>query len=138
MLIILGFEGLESQAVIIVSALISLSLSLGLVSEHLVEYAIPYLVFCIVGFISIATILISGTDSIATIVLAVGHGIAGMIIFLLPIILSIQGSLPAGSTLVGVGGALIGVGGLLLALLRMGKPIISRKIFLTILPVLLF
>ncbi len=77
-------------------------------------------------------------SNIATIVLAVVHGIAGMIIFLLPIILSIQGSVPAGYTLVGIGGALIGAGGLLLAFLRMGKPILSRKIILTILPVLLF
>ncbi len=115
MLFILGFEGLESQAVIIVSVLISLSLSLGLILEHLVEYAIPDLVFCIVGFIAIAITRFSVTDSIATIVLAVGHGIAGLIIFLLPIMLSIKGSIPAGSALVGVGGALIGVGGLLLA-----------------------
>jgi len=138
LLIILGFEGLESQAVVIVSTLIPLSLSLGLISEHLVEYTIPYLVFCVVGFAAIAITRFSVTDRIATIVLAVVHGIAGMIIFLLPIILSIQGSSPAGYALVGVGGALIGVGGLLLAFLRMGKPILSQKTVLTILPILLF
>jgi hypothetical protein len=94
-LIILGFEGLESQAVVIVSTLIPLSLSLGLISEHLVGYTIPYLVFCVVGFTAIAITRFSVTGSIATIVLAVGHGTAGMIIFLLPIMLSIKGSIPA-------------------------------------------
>jgi len=138
LLIILGFEGLESQIVVIVSALIPLSLSLGLVSEHLVEYTIPYLIFCVVGFTAIAITRFSVTDKIAAIVLAVVHGIAGLIIFLLPIFLSIQGAMPAGFALVGLGGAVIGLGGLLLAFLKAGKPIISQKTILTLLPGLLF
>ena len=138
LLIILGFEGLESQAVIIVSALIPLSLSLGLVSEHLVGYTIPYLIFCGVGFIAIAITRFSVTSKIATIILAVVHGIAGLIIFLLPISLSIQGAMPAGFALVGLGGAVIGLGGLLLAFLKAGKPILSQKTILTLLPGLLF
>ena len=138
LLIILGFEGLESQAVVIVSALIPLSLSLGLVSEHLVEYTIPYLVFCLVGFIAIAITRFSVTDIIATIVLAVVHGISGLIVFLLPIFLSIQGAMPVGFALVGIGGAVIGLGGLLLVFLKAGKPILSQKTILTLLPGLLF
>jgi hypothetical protein len=138
LLIILGFEGLESQIVVIVSALIPLSLSLGLVSEHLVEYTIPYLIFCVVGFTAIAITRFSVTDKIAAIVLAVVHGIAGLIIFLLPIFLSIQGAMPAGFALVGLGGAVIGLGGLLLAFLKAGKPILSQKTILTLLPGLLF
>jgi len=138
LLIILGFEGLEKQAVVIVSTLIPLSLSLGLVSEHLVRYTIPYLIFCGVGFIAIAITRFSVTGKIATIVLAVVHGIAGLIIFLLPIFLSIQGAMPAGFALVGLGGAVIGLGGLLLAFLKAGKPILSQKTILTLLPGLLF
>jgi len=138
LLIILGFEGLESQIVVIVSALIPLSLSLGLVSEHLVEYTIPYLIFCVVGFTAIAITRFSVTDKIAAIVLTVVHGIAGLIIFLLPIFLGIQGAMPAGFALVGLGGAVIGLGGLLLAFLKAGKPILSQKTILTLLPGLLF
>ncbi len=138
LLIILGFEGLESQAVVIVSTLIPLSLSLGLVSEHMPRYAIPYLIFCGLGFIAIAITRFSVTGKIATIVLAVVHGIAGLIIFLLPIFLSIQGAMPAGFALVGLGGAVIGLGGLLLAFLKAGKPILSQKTILTLLPGLLF
>ncbi len=138
LLIILGFEGLESQAVVIVSTLIPLSLSLGLVSEHLVEYTLHYLVFCVVGFTAIVITRFSVISRIATIVLAMVHGIAGLIIFLLPIFLSIRGTMPAGFALVGLGGALIGLGGLLLAFLKAGKPILSQKTILTLLPSLLF
>jgi len=138
LLIILGFEGLEKQAIVIVSALIPLSLSLGLVSEHLVEYTTPYLFFCGVGLLAIAITRFSVTGKIATIVLAIIHGIAGLIIFLLPIFLSIQGAMPAGFALVGLGGAIIGLGGLLLAFLKAGKPILSQKTILSLLPGLLF
>jgi len=138
LLIILGFEGLESQIIVIVSARIPLSLSLGLVSEHLDGYTIPYLIFCVVGFTAIAITRFSVTGKIAAIVLAVVHGIAGLIIFLLPIFLSIRGAMPAGFVLVGLGGAVIGLGGLLLAFLKAGEPILSQKTILTLLPSLLF
>ena len=137
MLIILGFEGLKNQPVVIVSTLIPVGISLGLISEHLSKFLVPYLVFCMVGFTSIVITRYSSGGKIATIVLAIVHGIAGLIIFLFPIILSIQGTYSAGYSLVGVGGALIGLGGLLLAFLKTGKPILSEETIFRVLPVLL-
>ncbi len=137
LLIILGFEGLENQAVVIVSTLIPLSISLGLVAEHLPQYKYPYLVFAVLGFAAIAITRYAAENKTATIVLAVTHGIAGSLITFLPMSLSIQGKVPAGYFLVGVAGALIGVGGLLLAFLKAGKPILSQKTILTVLPILL-
>ncbi len=137
LLIILGFEGLESQVVVIVSTLIPLSISLGLVAEHLPQYKYPYLVFAVLGFAAIAITRYAAENKTATIVLAVTHGIAGSLITFLPMILSIQGKVPTGYFLVGVAGALIGVGGLLLAFLKAGKPIIPQKMILTVLPLLL-
>jgi hypothetical protein len=75
--------------------------------------------------------------TVPTITLASVHGIAGLTIFLLPIVLAAQGSAGAAFSLVGVGGALIGVGGLLLLFLRTGRPIVSRAIILRALPGLL-
>ena len=68
------------------------------------------------------------------IVLAVVHGISGMVIFLLPILLSLNGVTEVGFFLVGIGGALIGLGGLLLSFLKTGRPILSRETILTLLP----
>jgi hypothetical protein len=139
LLIIMGFEILDSPWVIIVSTIIPLSLSSGLIAEYLPQITIPYLIFAIAGFLAIVyTRLNANTPKkTATIVLAAIHGIAGMLIFLLPIILAAQGTLPGGFALVGVGGALIGVGGLLLAFLKAGKPILPQKTILTLLPGLL-
>jgi hypothetical protein len=137
LLIILGFEGLESQAVVITSALVPLSISLGLISEHLPAYTLPYLVFCISGFLLIALTRFTASSQAATIVLALIHGIAGLIITFLPVILFFQGDVPAGYILVGLGGGLIGIGGLLLAFLKAGIPILSQKTILSVLPGLL-
>lgn len=137
LLIILGFEILDSSLVVIVSTIIPLSLSLGLVWEYLVEIRMYYLAFAIVGFLAVVITRQVIPGRAAVIVLAVVHGIAGMVIFLLPIVLSIQGVTNWGFIFVGIGGALIGIGGLLLSFLKTGRPILSRDAILTILPGLL-
>ena len=138
MLIILGFEGLDSSLVAIVTTMLPLALSLGLVWDYLPAWRIPYLAFVVVGFAAVALTRVIRAGRAATITLAVVHGVAGLIIFGLPIYLSLTGTTPPGFALVGVGGALIGVGGLMLSFLRMGKPILSQSTILTILPALLF
>jgi hypothetical protein len=138
LLIILGFDVLDSPVVVIVSTIIPLALSLGLVWEHLATYRTLYLVFTIIGFLAVTlTRTIPMRNKLPTIAVAVVHGIAGMTIFLLPIILSIQGVMKPAFALVGIGGALIGIGGLLLSFLKAGKPILSKDIILKVLPGLL-
>ena len=137
LLIILGFEGLESQVVVIISTLIPLSISLGLIAEHLPQYTLPYMIFVFLGFAAVAVTRYTVEGKIATLVLAVTHGIAGLLITFLPVVLSIQGNVSTGYILVGLGGALIGLGGLLLAFLKAGKPILQRETILSVLPGLL-
>ncbi|MFZ5905551.1 MAG: hypothetical protein ACOYZ8_18585 [Chloroflexota bacterium] len=137
LLIIWGFEVLDSPAVVIVSTIIPLTLSLGLVWQY-ASFGTSYLVFAIAGFLAVTlTRSIPTPGKTPTIVLAITHGIAGMTIFLLPIILSVQGKTQPLFSLVGVGGALIGIGGLMLSFLKAGKPILSRETILKILPGLL-
>ena len=138
LLIILGFDVLDSPIVVIVSTIIPLTLSLGLVWEHFASFRISYLVFAIIGFAAVTfTRSTPMKNKIPTITIAMVHGIAGMTIFLLPVILSIQGLMKPAFALVGMGGALIGIGGLLLSFLKAGKPILSRETILRIFPGLL-
>ncbi len=138
LIFILGMEILDSPLVVIVSTIIPLSLAVGLVWQHLASWRTSYLVFAIIGFLAVTlTRLSPASGKIPTIVLAIVHGIAGMTIFLLPIVFSIQGNARPMFSLVGVGGALIGVGGLLLSFLKTGKPILSREIILKLFPILL-
>lgn len=139
LIFILGMEVLDSPIVVIVSTIIPLSLAVGLVWQHLASWRTSYLVFAIIGFLAITlTRTIPTPGKTPTIVLAIVHGIAGMTIFLLPIVLSIQGKAHPIFSLVGVGGALIGIGGLALSFLKAGKPILSQEVIHKILPVILF
>jgi hypothetical protein len=138
LIIIMGFEVLDSPKVVIVSTIIPLTLSLGLVWQHLASFRTLYRVFVIIGFLAIViTRSFPMPSKFPTIVLVFVHGVAGMTIFLLPIILSMQGQANLLFSLVGIGGSLIGVGGLLLSFLKVGKPILSRETILKVLPGLL-
>ncbi len=146
LMIILGFEALDSPIVVIISTIIPLSLALGLVWEHLEAWRSLALGFATLGFLAIlltrsfpmqreSRMQLPG--KVPTIVLASVHGIAGLTIFLLPTILAAQGVTRPGFALVGLGGALIGLGGLLLSFLKAGKPILPRETIFRILPALL-
>ena len=92
LLIILGFEVLEAPAVVIISTLIPLSLATGLVWEYLPSFRAIYLVFALIGLVAIiVTRSFPMPGKLPTIVLALTHGVAGMTIFLLPIIFAISG-----------------------------------------------
>ena len=135
LLIILGFEVLDSPVVVIVSTVIPLSIALGLAWEHLASYRTPYLLFTLIGFLAVSvTRSIPVKGKLPTIIIAIVHGIAGMTIFLLPSILAANGTRHPAFALVGLGGAMIGLGGLLLSFLKAGKPIVPRQTILKILP----
>jgi hypothetical protein len=124
--------------VVIVSTIIPLALSLGLVAQSLPRWQTVYLIFAITGFLAVVVTRILPIQIIFQIaVLSTVHGVAGVTIFLLPILLALQGAVNPAFALVGLGGALIGVGGLLLSFLKMGKPILPRETILKILPGLL-
>jgi len=138
LLIILGFEVLDSPVVVIVSTVIPLSLALGLVWERLPVFRGAYLAFVLLGFIAVLlTRLLPMKNRLPVFTLAVVHAVAGLTITLLPLVWAFLGRSPLGFALVGVGGAMIGIGGLQLSFLKAGKPLLSRATILRILPALL-
>jgi hypothetical protein len=116
MLIILGYEALQSPWVVILAALIPLGLSSGLVAQYLPGGLTGFAVFALAGLAGILLTRLSFPGRVALLWLALVHGVAGLVIILLPILLVTRGATGAGSLLISLGGALIsGVG---LALLR--------------------
>lgn len=138
LLIILGFDVLDSRILVMATSIIPLSLSLGLIWEHFSSGRLPYLVFAILGYLAIiVTRMIDLPGQLSTAILAIVHGVAGLVVFLLPTILSAQEVTRPGFALVGLGGAFIGLAGLLLYFLKTGRPIFSREIMLSIFPAIL-
>lgn len=135
LIIINGFEVLDSPLVVIIAAIIPLGLSLGMVIENLPpDWHVAYLVFVVIGFLAILFTRFLVPERAATIVLAFVHGVAGLLIFGLPIVLVLQSVKAPMYLFMSVGGALIGIGGMLFAFLRAGKPIISAERIFMLLP----
>jgi len=137
LLMLFGFEILNNTLVVVVATLIPLSLSLGIISSYLPHYKFVYLIFSVLGLTLIFISRIRESGKLTTIVLAGVHGLAGLIITCLPLILSIKGAATSWFSLMGLGGALIGLTGLLLVFLKMEKAILSQKLIYNIFPVLL-
>jgi len=137
LLFILGWEILDSPLVIIVSTIIPLCLSLGIIAEYRPQYTNFYLFYTIVGFIGVFITRILTPGRAAVIVLAIVHGISGLTITFTPIVLTISGETSPIFILVALGGAFIGIGGLLLSFLKTGSSFITRKQIISLLPWLL-
>lgn len=139
LLIFLGWDILASPYVLTVATLIPLGISMGLMSQFLPKYKNVYFIFALIGFLAIAVTSIGGMP-LKKLAVPLFHGVAGMVIFLLPIKLSMDSKVPAGFWWVGIGGMLIGIGGIALAFVVSGSQLLffSQEVILMILaPILL-
>ena len=135
LLIFFGWDILASPYVLTVASLIPLGISMGLMNQFQPDYKKIYSWFALVGLLAIAVTSIGGMG-LKKVAVPVFHGIAGLIIFLLPFFTK---DAKKGFWLVGIGGALIGLGGIALAFLVSGAQLLffSQEYVLMILAPLL-
>jgi hypothetical protein len=136
LLIFFGWDILASPYVLTVATLIPLGISMGLMNQFQPKYKKAYSWFALVGLLAIALTSIAGLG-LKKLAVPIFHGVAGLIIFLLPFFA--QNTKP-GFWLVGIGGALIGLGGIALAFLVSGSQLLffSQEFVFMILAPLLF
>lgn len=138
LLIIFGYDILPNPLVVVVASLIPVTLAGGLVGEHVPARSRLYNLFAVVGLLALAITRFTGPRALSILTLILVHGVAGLIIFGLPLWYSFRQLAPKGFAWVGVGGALIGIGGIALAFLKTGRPILPAEvIFLILAPLLL-
>jgi len=137
LLVIMGFEVLANPLVVVISTIIPLSISLGLVAEYYPGYTTWYLALVLSGLTAVALTRFYAPGRAAAFVLIIVHGVSGLLIFCVPVLQSLTGAANPGFILVGIGGAFFGLGGILLSFLRAGRPILSQETILRVLPVLM-
>lgn len=137
LLIIFGFDILDSPWVVAIAAILPISIATGLVSEYLSEFEIACLAFGALGVLLILLSRFLLPIKLATIILAFVHGIAGLLIVILPVWITSQGKAGIGFVLVSLGGVIIGIVGLLLSILKAGKPLLPISSILALFPALL-
>ena len=137
---LLGGGSAASKLVSIVATLIPFSLAAGLVARFYPEKATPYLAVLAVGLLLIGGSKFLAMPTLAKIVYPVFHSIAGLTIFIIPILAVKQGKMKTSFYGVTVGGTLIGLGGIALGFLTAGKQLLffSGEFVLMILAPLLF
>jgi len=139
LLIFLGWGILASPYILTVATLIPLGISMGLMNQFMPQYKKAYSWFALLGLLAIAITSI-GDMSWKSIAVPLFHGVAGLIIFGLPLYISFsKESAPKGFAWVGIGGLLIGIGGIALAFLTSGKQLLffSQDVVIMILAPLL-
>lgn len=135
--IILGNDAFDSPLVVILAAIIPLGLALAMISEHQEKCIMPAMAAAGFGFLGIAGSRKINSAVISTLILAVVHGLAGLVITILPVMDCVRGETNAGFLLVSLGGLFIGAGGIVLAAWRAGKPLFAPETVLRALPLLL-
>lgn len=139
LLIFFGYGILESPYVLTIASLIPLGISMGLMNQFTPGWKKIYSWFALIGLLAIAYTSI--TDStLKRIAVPLFHGVAGLIIFGLPIKVSGEDKTPKGFFWVGIGGVLIGLGGIALAFLKSGSQLLffsSEFVFTILAPLLL-
>jgi len=139
LLIFLGWIALASPYILTIATLIPLGISMGLMNQFMPQYKKAYSWFALLGLLAIAISSI-GDMSWKSIAVPLFHGVAGLIIFGLPLYVSFsKESAPKGFAWVGIGGLLIGIGGIALAFLTSGRQLLffSQDVVLMILAPLL-
>ncbi len=138
LLMLLGFEILDSNGVLIVAVLIPVSLSLGMINQYLPQVHTIYLIVSIIAIATVAFSRFFASEKAAVIVLTIVHGLAGIVVVWIPLVLVFSGKQNLLTLLISAGGIIIGAEGLLLASSKMGKTLIATEKIYASFPTILF
>lgn len=134
LIFISGFEMMETSYLSIISSVIPLSLSAGLISEFY-----PYLqnVYLVIATLALFIILLSRyffPAKLALAILIMTHAISGCIIVLLPLLACFHNWVSWIFCQVSLGGAVIGMYGILLSFAKSEKPVMQQDKLIALFP----
>jgi hypothetical protein len=114
--------------------MLPLGFSMGLIGEFLLEYHLIYSSLISVLYAGLTIQKLRKQDKSALLFQILLHGFSGLVLFILPLVLFIQGEVESNFLGVSVGTGLVAIGGMALAFLKSGKPLLSKDQIYTIFP----
>ncbi len=136
-MILLGVDIIEHDIAALAASLLPLGFSMGLVGEHMREYHLEYSSLISVLYAGLFIQKLRGQKKMALILQVLLHGISGLMLFILPIILLAQGHAESSFLGVSVGTGFIAIGGMALGFLKSGKPLLTKNQIYTLFPAIL-
>lgn len=134
LMLLMGVDIIEHDVAALATSSLPLGFSMGLVAAFMLEYHLAYssLVSILYGGLIIQKI--RHQDKSALLFQILLHGLTGLVLFIVPLVLIIQGTVEMSYLGVSIGTGLIAISGMALAFLKSGKPILTKDQIYTIFP----
>jgi len=134
LMLLMGVDIIEHEVAALAASMLPLGFSMGLVAAFMLEYHLYYASFVSLLFAGLIIQKLRHEDKSALLFQIMLHGLTGLVLFIVPLVLIIQGTVETRYLGISIGTGLIAVGGMALAFLKSGKPILTKAQIYTIFP----
>jgi len=134
LMLLMGVDIIEHDVAALAASSLPLGFSMGLVSAYLLEYHLAYSSIVSILYAGLIIQKIRHKDKSALLFQILLHGLTGLLLFIVPLVLIIQGTVDLSFLGVSIGTGLVAIGGLALAFLKSGKPILTKDQIYMIFP----
>jgi hypothetical protein len=137
LMLLMGVDIIEHDSAALAAATLPLGFSLGLVVEFFPEFHTIFLGLILLLFALLIVKKIQHKSSQALLLQVLLHGLSGLVLFILPIVLFLEAEVGSAFLWISVGTGLVATGGLALALLKSGRPVLTKDQIYLIFPAVL-
>ena len=137
LMLIMGVDIIEHDVAALAASTLPLGFSMGLVGEFFLEYHLVYASMVSILYAGLVIQKLRKKDKAALLFQILLHSFSGLVLFIMPLVLIVQGKVPISFIGVSVGTGLIAIGGMALAFLKSGKPLLSKEQIYLIFPLVL-
>jgi len=134
LMLLMGVDIIEHPLAALAASTLPLGFSMGMVAVFLHDYHLGYGVLVSILYAGLVIQKLRQQTKSAMVFQILLHGITGLVLFIMPLVLVIQGEVNPGYLGISVGTGLIAVGGMALAFLKSGKPILTKEQIYLIFP----
>jgi len=134
LMLLMGVDIIEHDTTALIASTLPLGFSLGLVAEFFSVHHVSYLVIITLLFAGLIFNRFLHRLKRTLLYQIILHGLSGLILFILPIILLIQGTVGPRYLWISFGTGLVAIGGMALGLMKSGKPVLNKEQIYSIFP----
>ncbi len=134
LMLLLGVDIIEHDLAALATSMLPLGFSMGMVAVFLPAYHLEYGLVVSILYAGLVIQKLRHQDKSAMLFQIMLHGLTGLILFFMPLVLVIQGTVNPGYLGISVGTGLVAIAGMALAFMKSGKPILNKEQIYTIFP----
>ncbi|MEA3288164.1 MAG: hypothetical protein U9Q77_12425 [Candidatus Marinimicrobia bacterium] len=134
LMLLMGVDIIEHPTAALAASTLPLGFSIGMVAVFLPAYHLAYGSLVSILYAGLAIQKLRDQAKSAMLFQILLHGLTGLVLFIMPLVLVLQSTVNPGYLGISVGTGLVAIGGMALAFLKSGKPILTKDQIYTIFP----